>query len=184
MRKIGIIIGSKSDLKQCKEGLEFLEQHSDKAMLLWVRIISQHRNTLEIQKLLTSLSNIPISTSSVDALIIGAGWANHLTGCSDAFLRYTLRNLEISVIGVAFEDLSNRDHTQAATLSITEVPKTQVIHQNESGRKFIGPSGFLNACQFAATKELPEIEIPEPVSSLTLTLTQALKIAREEKEKT
>ena len=135
--RISIIVGSISDLSQCDKGLKFLNalphaNRKQKVEVTGVYIRSQHRNTLDVQALLTKLQK-----EKVDVIIVGAGWANHLTGCCDAFLRYTLRDDKITVIGVAFEDNTNTRHTVAASLSISEVPGTQVLYSDSSG-KFIG----------------------------------------------
>lgn len=150
MKKIAIILGSKSDLGQCLKGLKILQANSEFHVTVHIR--SQHRNTLSLQQLLTELN-----ASKVDIIIAGAGWANHLTGCVDAFLRYELKNNFTRVIGVAFEDTQNERHTQAAILSITEVPGTQVIYQDTTSEHFIGPFGFYRACELAINPELDEL---------------------------
>ncbi len=165
MKKIAIILGSRSDLKQCLEGLKLLKKQSKFKVMVHIR--SQHRNTLSLQKLLLELSFL-----KVDVIIAGAGWANHLTGCTDAFLRYELKNNFTRVIGVAFEDKNDERHTQAAILSITEVPGTQVIYKD-----FVGPNGFLKACELAISPELdtfPDIKIPDPKAAEDLSLDEAI----------
>ncbi|OIO07445.1 hypothetical protein AUJ35_02060 [Candidatus Falkowbacteria bacterium CG1_02_41_21] len=172
-RRIVVIVGSKSDLAQCRKGLEFLAG-DNRVEVVGVYVRSQHRNTLETQKLLKKLSG-----QEIDAAIIGAGWANHLSGCCDAYLRYTLKDSKIVVLGVAFEDRENPNHTKAATLSITEVPGTQVVF-NWYGDLFIGADGFSRACAFAAMAELwPMIKLPSPKDPMDLTLDEALKLASE-----
>jgi len=171
MRKIVIIIGSKSDLPQCRAGLQYLKTCGS-AQVVGVYVRSQHRNTLETQELLKKLSQ-----EEIDVAIIGAGWANHLTGCCDAFLRYTLQNTRIVVIGVAFADPENEKHTQAAALSMSEVPGTKVKYEDDRG-VFVGLDGFARAC-IVATEKLPEITLPSPKEPLDLTLTEALQIAAE-----
>ncbi len=170
MRKIAVIVGSLSDLSQCQAGLMLLKKSGIEVLGVYVR--SQHRNTLDTQNLLGKIY------TQVDAAIIGAGWANHLTGCCDAFLRYTFKTPLMPIIGVAFEDPQNDKHTQAAILSITEVPGTQVIYRDEQG-EFIGPQGFLRACKFAIFGDLPEMKIPSPKQALDLTLDQAIEKACE-----
>ena len=175
MRKIAVIVGSASDLSQCHRGLMLLKNlmivssTSEKIEVSGVYIRSQHRNTLDTQELLRELTQM-----EVDVAIIGAGWANHLTGCCDAFLRYVLRNDKLVVIGVAFEDETNPKHTLAATLSISEVPGTQVVYSGIDG-KFIGSEGFLQACGMAANGELPKIFLPEPKPIQDLSLEKALE---------
>ncbi|MFA6417024.1 MAG: AIR carboxylase family protein [Patescibacteria group bacterium] len=175
MRKIAFITGSKSDLSQCRGGFElikeYMKDHPGEIEIIGIYVRSQHRNTLETQELLRELANM-----EVDVVIVGAGWANHLTGCSDAFLRYTLKNDRLVVIGVAF-DGGNEDRNKAAVLSITEVPGTQVVFEKDK-HVYFGAVGFLNACLFAITGELSKIKLPEPRPIMDLTLEEALEISR------
>ena len=108
---LAIIIGSLSDLSQSDKGLHFLSTVLDKINVIGVYVRSQHRNTLDVQELLMELVR-----KNVDVIIVGAGWANHLTGCSDAFLRYTLQNDKIVVIGVAFEDPCPQGSSRTLTI--------------------------------------------------------------------
>ncbi len=154
-RRIGAIVGSDSDLKQCVPGIDFmLNKHLyGNVELAWFDTSSQHRNTLTLQGILTAYATLP-EDQRVDVLIVGAGLANHLSGCSDAFLRYTLRNDRIVVIAVAFEGKDQRE-TMAAVYSITYVPGTQAVFKD-----YIGIDGFLQACRDALEMELPEIKLP------------------------
>ncbi|MFH1427253.1 MAG: AIR carboxylase family protein [Patescibacteria group bacterium] len=176
MLKIAVIIGSDSDLPQCLDGLEYLQScEEQKEIEVWgVHTLSQHRNTLNLQDVLKGYSKNKL----VDALIIGAGWANHLTGCSDAFLRNIQRDKHIKVIGVAFSDPDNQKHTLAAELSITEVPGTQVIFNNNEGEKFIGSEGFLKACQFVESIKNENIKLSSPKKSKFRTLEEAINGAK------
>ena len=171
-RKIAVIVGSKSDLAQCYDGLRLLK-NSENVEVVGVYVRSQHRNTLATQELLKKLTY-----QEIDVAIIGAGWANHLTGCSDAYLRYTLKDTKIVIIGVAFEDKENEKHTHAAVLSITEVPGTQVVF-DEKANLFIGSGGFSDACFMAVKETLPVIQLPKPRDPMDLTLDEALKLASE-----
>jgi phosphoribosylcarboxyaminoimidazole (NCAIR) mutase len=175
MRKIAFITGSKSDLSQCRGGFElikeYMENHPGEIEVLGVFIRSQHRNTLETQELLRELADM-----GADVVIVGAGWANHLTGCSDAFLRYTLKNDHLVVIGVAF-DGGKEERNKAAVLSITEVPGTQVVFGKDE-HVYFGAVGFFEACFFAITGELPKIKLPEPRPTMDLTLEEALEISQ------
>lgn len=172
MRKIAIIVGSKSDLKQCKEGLKFLKSLSS-TVFTFVYIRSQHRHTLKLQQLLKELTENDLA----DVIVTGAGMANHLSGCTDAYLRYTLRNTIIPVIGVAFEDPKSEENTNAAILSMKCVPKTQLIFKNEGGIPFVGPKGFLAACKLAVSENLPKPQLPEPVEYFDMTLEEAMFLA-------
>lgn len=94
-------------------------------------------------------------------------------------MRYTLEIDKLPVIGVAFTDPNNDRHTQAAILSITEVPGTQVIYrESEADEVFVGSDGFYRACVLAATKELPILKIPTPRPPMDLDLESAIATAR------
>ena len=167
-RKIAIIVGSVNDFKQALEGLMYLQNCIGIEVHVYVR--SQHRNTLPTQILLRDLAR-----RGFDVVITAAGWANHLSGCSDAYLRYTLRDSRLVVMGVALEDKEIQKHTDAAKLSISEVPGTQVVFKDEAGQ-FVGPLGFSRACKFAANRELPKITLPEPKPTMDLTLEKAIEM--------
>lgn len=173
MRRIGIIIGSKSDLPQCIYGLRYLDaaQRLIAVEVLFVRISSIHRNTPDVLKLLESVHR----AHALDVLIVGAGLANHLTGTCDAYLRHTLKNDRIVVFGVAFENPLDPG-AQAASLSITKVPGAQVVFNN-----YVGTDGFLQACMAAAEGYgvLPKIKLPLPKPGEELTLKQAIAITEE-----
>lgn len=176
MRKIAIIVGSQSDLIQCVSGLCFLKELGDEVQVVGIYVRSQHRNMEDVKQLLKELVSLKI-----DAVIVGAGWANHLTGCCEAYLRYNLRSTDFPVIGVAFEDVKNERHTQAAILSITEVPGTQVVYQDDVIGFFIGINGFVRACWFAAKGYLPEVSLPEPKPIMDLSLNEALVLLSQQK---
>ena len=167
MRTIAVMIGSDSDLPQCKEGFEYLARivESGETEITAVITSSIHRNTHAVLRCLEDLRY-----EDVTALIVGAGCANHLTGTCDAFLRHTLRDRRIVVIGVAFEDKQDQYNTQAAVLSIVKVPGNQVVFDN-----FVGAEGFLRACQFAVKGELPEIRLKSVEPVVRRTIQEALE---------
>jgi len=180
MRRIAVIVGSRSDLPQCKTGLEVLQAARERgqiqgqiaAVRVWVSSI--HRNTREV---IDRLNTLPSIHPPCDVIITAAGWANALTGIVDSYLRYALGDARIVVVGVALEDPGNVRHTQAAELSITEVPKTQVVYRDARGI-FLGADGFRRACEFAVSGELPKITLPEPPRAEDITLSEAIEIAR------
>lgn len=143
MRKIGIMIGSDSDLPQCLVGLEYLKVAEETGQCEVVEVITNsiHRNTDE------TLENLRIYTKhrNVEVWIIGAGWANHLTGVADSYLRYRMKNDKVPVIGVAF-DAGDEERNLAAFLSIEQVPGHQVVFDRQ---EFFGEKGFLFACKLA-----------------------------------
>ncbi|MEA3463963.1 MAG: hypothetical protein U9R14_02730 [Patescibacteria group bacterium] len=183
MRKTGIIIGSLSDLDQCLRGFEYLIKMVEKklAEVYWVDASSQHRHTLIIQSILAQYSMVPAG-EKIDALIMGAGWANHLSGCADSFLRYTLQDGDITVIGVAFEDPENLTHARAAILSSSEVPGNQMILENDKGESLVGEKGFLWACQHAVEGTLPKVKAKTPPEYKRMTIYKARDLALEMKK--
>ncbi|MDD5527422.1 MAG: AIR carboxylase family protein [Patescibacteria group bacterium] len=170
MRRGLIIIGSESDLKQCRGGLQWILKNPEQIIVEKIHVASQHRHTLRVQRILTDIWS---RRERPDFIILGAGWANHLTGCGEAFLRYQLRDDKITAIGVAFEDLKNPLHTQAAILSITQVPGTKVIFEDAAGQ-FVGSAGFTRACQYAATGQFPEITLKDPPETKDYSVEQAI----------
>lgn len=174
MRKIAVMIGSPSDLKQCLAGLEALKEACQRGEIELLGNVIQassiHRATDDTLRLIRSYHE---SENPPDVLIAGAGWANHLTGICDSYLRHTLHNTKTVVVGVAFTDPRDPIHTMAAILSITEVPGHQVVFSDESG-KFIGANGFLCACRFTISGKLPTITLPKPRPLETFTLEAAI----------
>jgi len=169
-RTIAVIYGSDSDLPQMLRGLKYLLKLdlAGEIKFLNVDSASQHRHTKRVEAILEEYDEMPEEICP-DVIITGAGWANHLSGCSDAYLRYTLKNNKIVVFGVAFEDKAVPLHTKAAELSITEVPGTNVVF------KGVGEKGFLKACIDAVNCELPRIVLKEPPESKRRTLEEAIE---------
>ena len=177
-RKIAVIIGSMSDLNQCATGLEYLVEmkKAGKILFYYVDVSSQHRHTLNTQRILNEYADMDWQHRP-DALIIGAGWANHLSGCSDAFLRYVRKNKTIRIFAVAVEDIDNPKHTEAAKLSISEVPGNKMISQDENGKQFVGANGFLNACRMAVKEKLPKIALKAPPEYKRMFLQEAYELS-------
>lgn len=170
MRRIAIIIGSDSDLPQCLLGLQYLQAagQEGRASVEAVYTMSVHRNTAILLDELQYLSQ----KKRADVIIVGAGMANHLTGVCDAYLRYQLQDVLIPIIGVAFEGREPEQDIPAAVLSITRVPKTQVIFDD-----YVGADGFLRACKFAVEGRLPKIKLEEAKPHQERTLAQAIAAA-------
>jgi phosphoribosylcarboxyaminoimidazole (NCAIR) mutase len=167
MRSIGIMIGSDSDLSQCYEGLNYLKEAEQRGIVEVVTIITNsiHRNTEE------TLKNVLIYSAKVDVWIVGAGWANHLTGMVDSYLRYSMKNDRVRVIGVAF-DSGDEEKNLAAFLSIEHVPGIQADFDRQS---CFGSNGFLFACRFAAEGVfLDKIVLKDPKPVVVRTLDQSL----------
>ena len=179
MRKIGVMIGSDSDLPQCIKGLELLENAVANAQIqfTYFDVNSIHRHTLLVLDTLKAYDQQRDFKGGVDVLIIGAGMANHLTGCVDAFLRHTLRNHWIIIYGVAFENEYDSEGTKAAVLSITQVPSTNVIF-----RDYVGSEGFFRACNDAIYDDLQPIELPSSKPYFRWSLQKAISMAYKKKK--
>lgn len=174
MRRVAVVIGSISDLKQCHAGIAYLrrKQRDGLVEVICVYVASIHRNTEAVLAFLRTCYNI-------DVMVLGAGRANHLTGTGGAYLTNTIGNLDTVVVGVAFD--GGQDHprwTEAARLSITEVPDTQVVWHNGDDVQFVGSDGFLAACQWLVeTPELPIIKEPKQRPDKMMTLDEAYAAA-------
>lgn len=178
MRKIGVMIGSDSDLPQCIKGLEFLEGAEEYCQIqfTFLDVKSIHRHMLLVLDTLKRYVWNEFGRDLVDVLIVGAGIANHLTGCVDAFLRHTLRNRRIRIYGVVFENEENPGNTKAAILNITQVPGTNVVF-----RDYVGSEGFYRACQDAIYDDLQPVELPSTKPHFRLGLREAISMAYEKK---
>jgi phosphoribosylcarboxyaminoimidazole (NCAIR) mutase len=171
-RKLGIILGSVNDLVQCETGLKYLAS-APRVEVLFINVISAHRNRGKLLDFLTRL----VETQAVDVIIAAAGWAAILPGVIEAFLRYEKQNISVHVFGVALEDLNNPIHTQAAILSITQLPGIKVVYNG-----YIGSQGFYRACRDAVEDNLSAIQLPVAKEPLELTLETALTIIKDKKK--
>jgi phosphoribosylcarboxyaminoimidazole (NCAIR) mutase len=156
-RLIAGVVGSESDIrKQFSEGVDVLDEAMDAGLIELYQdciiVSSIHRMTDDTIALAREFHNV---VRQPDAVIIGAGKANHLTGTVDAYLRNTLKNGHVRIIGVAFEG-ENEEDNRAAIGSITQVPGTQVIYHS-----FFGADGFADACRFAVKGDLGTISVPD-----------------------
>ena len=127
MKKVAVIVGSKSDTEQIQKGIEMLEQFG---VPYEFRVLSAHRNPEELRVFVGSLS-----TDEYAAVIAGAGMAAALPGCVAA---HTL----LPVIGVPMKGgaLNGVD----ALYSIVQMPKGVPV-----GCMAIGSSGAANAALYA-----------------------------------
>lgn len=127
MKKIAIVIGSKSDTEQMQAGLDILEEFG---VSYDFKVLSAHRDAEELNKYISSLSSEEFST-----VIAGAGMAAALPGCVAA---HTL----LPVIGVPMKGgaLNGVD----ALYSIVQMPKGVPV-----GCMAIGASGAVNAALLA-----------------------------------
>ena len=180
-RRIAIMCGSDSDLWQFVPGLEYLQVLEKKGLvtLLGIDPVSIHRRTLTALSILFEYARMPIHQRP-HFIITAAGWANHLSGCTDAFLRYTLADESIVVIAVAMEDPKDYKHTVAAITSTSEVPGIQAIHTNDAGKALVGSEGVLWACGYAAHGQFPTLKAKTPPPYRRLKLVEALTTGRKQ----
>ncbi|MFA5961261.1 MAG: hypothetical protein WC848_01090 [Parcubacteria group bacterium] len=172
--RIATMFGSDSDLEQAVEAHDFLLQLADDGRVRlfdeWTNSI--HRNPLDV------LIRLPILIGQVDSIIVGAGWANQLTGCANAFLRNLFKDSHIVIFGVAIVDPKNLVHTQTAIRSITELPGSEVVFND-----YVGAEGCLRAAQDAASGIYPIITLKEQKPAVRRSMSEALEIGRKQREK-
>lgn len=156
MGKILIIVESSDDLYQCWEGLKLLKRVEDeKCISVKVYIANQLRHTERLQWLLKSLFTMG---SPPDVIITCSGSSNLLTGGTDGFLRYSIKDYSIPVIGVGImDDINNR----AAYVRMACTKDTQAIIKDENGIAFMGRPGFFQACIFALKGKFKKIIVSE-----------------------
>jgi hypothetical protein len=173
MRIIQFILGSTSDLPQCRKGFLYLKAKADAGIVRvrGIRISSIHRNTVATLFYLVWMC-ILSWFGRVHILIIGAGMANHLTGTSEAFLRYFLRSKKLVVIGIAFSG-KTEEATLAAELSISQVPNNQIFF-----KRFVGEDGVNRACVCAVNEIFPKIKLPPKKPTANLTFERSLELAQ------
>lgn len=161
------MFGSDSDLGQAYAAHQFLHEMCQSGAIEGVGQFTNsiHRNPLDVITRLASL------LGKVDALIVGAGWANQLTGCVDAFLRNIFNDEHIVVFGVAIEDPKNTVHTQAAILSIMELPGAHVVY-----RDYVGENGCLRAAQDAVSGLYPVINRKTPKPPMSRSIHEAMEM--------
>lgn len=184
--RVLVLVGSKSDHAQLRAGLAKLV-NDDRVEFIGLATGSIHRNTEWVLALAQVVAGRPVPQGfakddllnrvleivkfqPVDYVIVAAGWANHLTGTFDAYLRNTIKTLWPRVIGVAIEDTDQKEgwwkkmtHTMAACLSIIGVPGTQVLFMSDHTDDpcLVGEAGFLEACELAASLELYADNLPK-----------------------
>jgi len=151
---IQVIVGSRSDSEQAKEGINWLR--SQPHVTLQVNILSCHRNPNELRNFAKSPA-----ANDADIIIAGAGKAAHLPGVLKSWLVHF--GIQAPVIGVAFQGKNNTDEF-AARLSITEIPE-QPVELDTDGHAYFGNEGMVKACQAAVQNEfLPKtitLKLPE-----------------------
>lgn len=164
-RKVAVILGSDENLGQCCQGLALLK----KAIL---------DNTIEFKGVVTAsvksdigavfahLTNL--AATECDVIIVDAVMANQC----DSFLRYTLRNDKVVVIGMVFMN-KNSKRAIADTLNMTEAQDSFVVFEKE----YVGENGFLKTCSVAISGNLPRMIIRECAAIKDRNMAEAIKEA-------
>jgi len=191
-RKVAVMVGSDTDLKQCADGLDYLKLlHSTGC----IRVYGVYTNSIHRNMFTVLFNLIMLWLMRVDAIIVVAGWAAHLPGMCEAFYRYVLRDVRIRIIPVAADADPTKPHDAkvikrnlAAIYSISEVPKHQMILSNGKDVCF-GSAGFLQACHMIIEiDDLEPVVLPEKKSAFKRTITEVPIIAdsfrKDEKSKT
>lgn len=127
MRKVAVIVGSKSDMEQMDKAIEVLKQFE---IPYDYKVLSAHRDLEELSDYLKTLH-----TQNCTAIIAGAGMAAALPGVVAA---HTL----LPVIGVPMT--GGALNGQDALYSIVQMPKGVPV-----GCMAIGSSGAINAALLA-----------------------------------
>jgi phosphoribosylaminoimidazole-succinocarboxamide synthase len=144
-RNIHVVFGSRSDITQAREGLDYLQhRHKEGKIDLHVNIISCHRNPGELQ-------NYAMSLRQKNTIVIaGAGLAAALPGVLQAWLSACGKE-HIPVLGVAFEGRTTEE-TLAAKYSIEHLPG-RPVQLDDNHNAYLGSSGFKRAAIGATHNE-------------------------------
>jgi len=181
--RAAVFLGSESDFSQCVEGFQVLEKGQKKGKIEIVCVVKEKSvnvNSIHRQHN-TTVRNLKklVNKKGVDVIIAGAGMAAHLPGMLDSILRYEMRNDHVVVMAVAFRG-SSRRRTIAATLSITEVPGTQVVFN----RYHIGTEGFTRVCRKVVRGSFPKtLKLPSPKNAGYCSFAEAIRIGIAQREK-
>jgi phosphoribosylcarboxyaminoimidazole (NCAIR) mutase len=173
-RRIAVLVGSDNDLvKQGYAGIAFLAKQAEagEIEMLGVETLSVHGVHDEWREYVGERH----ARQDVDIIIAGAGMAAHLPGMTDAVLGHALKDKQIHVVGVAFDDKADPENTRAAELSIARVPGTRMVYGDAAGQ-FTGSDGFLRACQFAVWGEFPALDLPNPRKRQSRTIAEMLRM--------
>ncbi len=137
MAKVGIIVGSDSDLGKMEDAWKTLE---DLGIEYELRVASAHRTPNKVRNYV-----INAEKRGIEVLIAGAGWAAHLPGVVAAYTT-------IPVIGVPVD--SSALNGLDSLLSIVQMPPGIPV-----GTMSIGKGGSRNAALYAAS--ILSIKYPE-----------------------
>ena len=158
IRRVEVVLGSRSDLAQAHNGLQHLQQMVGDENLQ-VHIISCHRNPDALRQYALRVGGVG-HRLKIDAIIAGAGMAAQLPGTLKAWLDLYGKSA-IPVLGVGFKG-KTLEADFAARLSIEQLPGCPVYGQSD-GQAYFGEAGFLAACEAALTHEfLTRQNTPKP----------------------
>jgi len=127
MKKIVIILGSKSDLTQVESGLKLL---SDLKISYDLKILSAHRNPVQLKQYVGTLT-----AKGIKVVIAAAGLSAALPGVVASHV--TLPVIGVPLYSRAFRGIDS-------LLSILQMPKGVPV-----GTMTVGSSGMVNAVLFA-----------------------------------
>jgi phosphoribosylaminoimidazole-succinocarboxamide synthase len=166
-RKIVLLVGSKHDFGQIREGVNALRIAKKQGLIEWeiADVCSAHRNPERLPEILDEYVY-----SGVDAIIAVAGKFAALFGIVDAYLRNVRKKDAIRVIPVPLKG-KTQQASLAALYGVLEVPNHKLIFKEEF---FHDP---IMAFEHAISGELPKAELeiqklperltPEEVYELT-----------------
>ena len=158
VRRVEVVLGSRSDLDQAYKGLQYLRQRIGNENIQ-VHVISCHRNPDALRQYALRVGGLA-HRLKVDAIIAGAGMAAQLPGTLKAWLDLYGKSA-IPVLGVGFKG-TTLEADFAARLSIEQLPGCPVYGESD-GRAYFGEAGFLAACEAALTHEfLTRQNTPKP----------------------
>jgi len=155
-KKIAIILGSKSDLKDpivnIIKGARVRYVQSGELASIDVHTVSCHRNPGDLRRFV-----LDEKCQGVDTIIAAGGKALALPGDCKALINEA--GLNIPVVGVALGDLNSKP-LLAAQLSIDELPEQPVIMDEINNQVYTGPNGLQAAIERTVFGEFPPPKSP------------------------
>lgn len=156
LKKIAIIFGSKSDLKDpivnLIKGARVRHVQSGELASIDVHTVSCHRNPADLRRFV-----LEEKCRGVDAIIAAGGKALALPGDCKALINEA--GLNIPVVGVALGK-SHSKPLSAAQLSIDELPEQPVVMDEINNRVYTGPDGLQAAIERTVLGEFPPPKPP------------------------
>jgi phosphoribosylaminoimidazole-succinocarboxamide synthase len=168
MRKIAVIVGSRSDFPKISAGINILRIAEAQGIidLFPVEVCSAHRNPEKLRELMKKYTIL-----GVDAVIACAGKLAALFGNIDSELRNVLKNNHTRVVAVPLKG-STEEATMAALYGATEVPNSQFIFKPEF---FNNPK---TAFKFAIEGELPKLILEDQKEAESFSVGEVYDLTR------